>query len=260
MTDAASATDERLRIGLSGWSYPAWRQDFYAGVPQRRWLAHCASHFNSIEVNATFYRLLKSETYVRWRDETSDGFRFAIKGHRLVTHLHRLAEAGEAIGRQRDRTAGLGNKLAVVLWQLPASLHKDIDRLGAVAKDLGRWPAPRHAVEFRHPSWFDADVAACLTEYGITVCQSDAPKWPLWDAITTDLVYVRLHGHSRIYASSYSHDLLRVWAARAKAWLAEDRRVHIYFDNDAEGAAPKDALRLMQLCGLSRPEIAEATA
>jgi uncharacterized protein YecE (DUF72 family) len=103
------------------------------------------------------------------------------------------------------------------------------------------------AIEFRHPSWFDDDVAACLQDRGIAVCQSDSADWPLWDAVTTDLVYVRLHGHTVTYASGYSDRELRSWAGRVRRWRRERRDVHVYFDNDAWGYAPRDAVKLIDM-------------
>lgn len=195
-----------LRIGTSGWSYPGWRQGFYAGVAQRRWLGHCAEHFTALEVNATFYRLLKESTYERWRKETPDGFVFAVKGSRFITHVKRLNDVAEAVSLQRERTAGLGSKLRAVLWQMPQSLHKDMARLAGFAAALGAWPEARHALEFRHPSWFDDEVAGCLAAHRLAVCISDAASWPMWDRVSTDLVYVRLHGHERTYASAYDDE------------------------------------------------------
>jgi uncharacterized protein YecE (DUF72 family) len=241
------AAGPRPRIGTSGWSYPFWRAGFYAGVPQRRWLAHCAAHFTAIEVNATFYREVKAATLERWRDETPDDFVFAIKGHRYVTHVRRLKAPVEPVLRQRGAAAPLGAKLAAVVWQLPANFAKDMARLQGFLDVLARWPEARHAIEFRHESWFDDEVADALSRHRIANCISDAADWPLWDAVTTDLVYVRLHGHTETYASPYGERALRAWARQASGWLAEGREVHVYFDNDALGAAPYDAMRLLAL-------------
>lgn len=243
----------RAVIGTSGWSYPGWRGGFYRGVPQRSWLAHCAAHFTGIEVNATFYREVKEATLARWRDETPEDFAFAVKGHRYVTHVTRLKAPGAPVARQRDAVAALGPKLAVVLWQLPGTLHKDMDRLAGLMAALEAWPGVRHAVEFRDTSWFDDEVAAALAEARVASVVSDAADWPMWEAVTTDLVYVRLHGHTRTYASAYSGPALAAWADHARRWLGQGREVHVYFDNDAEGAAPYDALRLLELLGEKRP-------
>jgi uncharacterized protein YecE (DUF72 family) len=249
---ASALAERRLRVGLSGWSYPGWRDGFYDGVPRRRWLAHSASHFNGLEANATFYGGQKPETYARWRDETPDGFAFAVKGHRMVTHLKRLSDPAESIARQRRSLQPLAAKLSAVLWQLPESFRRDDRRLDGLLDGLGKeWPKMRHAIEFRHPSWFADEVAGRLQGAGVATCLSDSPRWPMWDAVTGGLAYVRLHGHSRLYRSRYAKASLDAWARRVRGWLREGCEVHVYFDNDAEGHAPWDALRLKGLLGAS---------
>lgn len=239
----------RTRIGTSGWNYPAWKDGFYAGIKQRDWLGFCAGRFTGIEVNATFYREMRETTFARWRDVTPGGFLFAIKGHRFITHRRLLAEPEEPLARQRGNAAALGKKLGAVLWQLPPRFAKDMARLERFLRALDGWPEARHALEFRHRSWFDAEVADMLGAYRAANCISDAASWPMWEAVTSDLVYVRLHGHERTYASSYDDAQLEAWAARARTWLTEGRDVHVYFDNDAEGAAPWNALRLLEMLG-----------
>lgn len=238
----------RAYIGTSGWNYDSWKESFYEGTPKKDWLAFCARRFTAIEVNATFYRLQSREIFARWRDATPKDFRFAIKGNRYLTHNKKLADPLDPIRLERARASGLGKKLAAVVWQLPENFHKHLDRLEGFARALARtWRPVRHAIEFRHPSWFDRDVAACLAHYGIANCQSDAADWPLWDAVTTDLVYVRLHGHEATYVSGYSEAQLAAWARKIRRWLAQGRDVHVYFDNDALGHAPFNALTLMEL-------------
>ena len=236
----------RLFIGTSGWNYPHWAR-FYAGIKRADWLRHYARHYDAVEVNATFYRLQNRPTFERWRSETPRHFRFCIKGNRFLTHSKKLKDPLEPITLERQRALGLGQKLAVVLWQLPGNLTKHIDRLRGFTEALQHWNEVRHAVEFRHPSWFDDEVADCLRQHRIANCQSDAADWPMWDVVTTDLVYVRLHGHTRTYQSAYSSRLLSQWALKISTWRRDGRSVHVYFDNDAEGAAPKDARRLMDL-------------
>jgi len=258
--EAVNDDQNGIRIGLSGWSNPAWRSGFYKGVPQRLWLAHCAAHFNTVEVNATFHRMLKQASYARWRAETPDSFVFAIKGNRVVTHFRLLKDPAAPIATQKDNSAALGNKLRVVLWQLPERLYKDIDRLASFARALAVWTGVRHAVEFRHDTWFDDETAGLLAEHGLAVCISDAADWPLWDRVTTNLVYIRLHGAECTYHSRYDDDALNSWAQRIKTWRDERRAVYVYFDNDAEGQAPYDALRLVDLLKLERPPAYAAEA
>jgi uncharacterized protein YecE (DUF72 family) len=239
----------RAWIGTSGWTYDFWREDFYAGIPRAQWLVHYARHFDAVEVNATFYHTLKPETFAHWREETPQRFRFAIKGTRYATHVKRLEVDAGVIDRARAPAAKLGPKLAVVVWQLPARLERDDARLARFFRRLARWKGPRHAIEFRHPSWFDAAVERALADAGIANVLSDAADWPMWDAVTADLAYARLHGHAATYVSAYGRRALAQWARRARQWLSEGREVHVYFDNTDAGHAVRDAAALRDLLG-----------
>ncbi len=234
-------------IGTSGWNYPGWKDTFYAGIAKKEWLNYCAKRFTGIEVNATFYGLQKFETFQKWRNITPKNFRFTIKGNKYVTHYRKLNGPEEPVRKERERASGLGEKLAVVVWQLPRNLKKNMAKLDFFADVLDGWTETRHTIEFRHSSWFDEEVADCLERHRIAVCMSDAADWPMWDKVTTDLVYVRLHGHTRTYVTAYDEEQLQFWAVRARNWLGEGRDVHVYFDNDAEGAAPFDAMRLLEM-------------
>jgi uncharacterized protein YecE (DUF72 family) len=234
----------RAWIGTSGWAYDEWGPRFYAQQPRARWLERYARAFDAVEVNATFYHLLGRATYVRWHAQTPANFRFAIKASRYLTHVRRLDFPLAALARQRDAARGLGRKLGVVLWQLPATLRADAALLERFLARLAGWDGVRHALEFRHPSWFDEAVRARLRRARVAVVQSDAADWPIWRAVSTNLVYVRLHGHRRTYVSPYAAATLGRWAERCRAWLAEGRQVHVYFDNTAQGQALRDATRL----------------
>ena len=234
-------------IGTSGWTYDAWRDGLYAGVPRKDWLAHYASNFNAVEVNGTFYHLLPRRTFEHWRSDTPGGFHFAIKSNRYLTHLKRLAFQRADLARERGAVSALGEKLAAVLWQLPAGLARDDALLERFAGRLAAWPGTRHAIEFRHPSWFCDEIAEQLSERRIAAVQSDSADWPMWTAVTTDFVYVRLHGNRRTYASAYGARGLAPWARRIRAWLAEGRTAHVYFDNTAFGHAVDDALALRRM-------------
>jgi uncharacterized protein YecE (DUF72 family) len=241
-----------IYVGPSGWSYPAWRKTpLLQGVPTRARLAHLSRVFNAVEVNGSHYKQIARETYAEWAAATPPEFRFAVKGHRFVTHWKRLSDCGDPIRRLREQTSGLGDRLAAVVWQLPAHFRCDLPRLDDFLGALAGWTETRHALELRHASWFTGEVRARLRAARVASCLSDAPDFPLWDAVTTDLVYVRLHGHTRKYASSYAKKSLRAWADRARAWAREGRDVHVYLDNDAEGAALANALALAQMLGVA---------
>lgn len=240
----------RAYVGTSGWSYDGWKDGFFEGVPKNRWLEHCAERFTGVEANGTFYRLQSERTFEKWIERTPDDFVFTAKGHRYVTHNKKLIDADETVATSRDNMRPLEKKLAVVVWQLPSRFARNVERLESFVRTLSRkWTSVRHSIEFRDASWFTDDVADLMGKHRLAVCQSDAADWPLWDAVTTDLVYVRLHGHTRTYASSYSSGSLDAWARKIRRWTREGRDVHVYFDNDAEGAAPYDALDLMERLG-----------
>ncbi len=236
-----------LYIGTSGWSYQHWKDCFYNGAPQKNWLKFYSTRFSAVEINGTFYRLQNQETFRRWFDETPETFKFALKANRYLTHNKKLLDPDASVLIEKNHALALQEKLAVVLWQLPAKLHKNLTRLNLFLQALQQWPEARHIVEFRHPSWFDDETADCLAEAGIANCLSDASNWPLWERITTDIVYIRLHGHIGTYASSYNSAELSQWAGRIPYWLEQRKQVHVYFDNDAECAAPFNALELKAL-------------
>lgn len=235
-------------IGTSGWSYEEWKDDFYRKVPRSRWLEHYGEQFGALEINATFYRLQSEGTLASWANRTPRDFVFCAKGHRYLTHMTGLKGAEAAVRRTRDNMQALGEKLRVVLWQFPASFQREMGVFGEFVEVLEReWSQVRHAVELRHPSWMDEEVAELLSEKRIGVCQADAPDFRLWDVVTTDFVYVRLHGHTRKYISSYRGELLEEWAEKLRGWRREGLDAYVFFDNTAEGAAPRDARRLREI-------------
>lgn len=240
-----------ISIGTSGWSYQHWQNCFYSGIAQKNWLKFYAERFSAVEINGTFYRLQSPATFNKWFDETPPNFRFAIKANRYLTHNKKLLDPQASILIEKNHAEALGEKLSVVLWQLPGLLKKDFPRLKGFIGALQQWPEVRHSIEFRHTSWFDDETAACLAQADIAVCLSDAETWPMWDRITANLVYIRLHGHTRTYASSYSKAELAYWAQRIARWINQGKEVHVYFDNTAECAAPFNALALRAILGIS---------
>ena len=201
----------------------------------------------------TFYRTPKISVMEKWRDETPSDFRFAVKAWRGITHSKRLQDVSESVRKLRTDLSPLMAKISAVLWQLPAGLHCDLDLLKRFATVLADWPDVPHAIEFRHKSWFDDPVRCCLENFGLANVLSHAGRWPMWDAVASSLVYVRLHGAPQTYASGYSDKDLTSWAVKIKRWLKEGRIVHVYFDNDADGHAPYDALSLREKI-LAKPQ------
>ncbi|MDD5462759.1 MAG: DUF72 domain-containing protein [Methylococcales bacterium] len=236
-----------VHVGISGWSYPPWKESFYKGIARKDWLKFYSEHFSAVEINGSFYRLQNPDTFKKWFVETPATFKFALKANRYLTHNKKLLDPLPSVLIERNHAEALGDKLAVVLWQLPGSLQKNLPRLNDFINALQQWREVRHSIEFRHASWFDDDTADCLAQAEIAVCLSDAQTWPMWDRVTSNLVYIRLHGHTQTYVSSYSEPELAYWAERIARWRSQGKEVHVYFDNTAECAAPFNALTLKEL-------------
>jgi uncharacterized protein YecE (DUF72 family) len=236
-----------VRIGCSGWMYDDWRGRLYPPQePKRRWLELYAQHFDTVEVNATFYRLARREAVAGWVSHTPDSFIFAVKASRYLTHVRRLGNVAEGIERFYEPLEPLAEsgRLGPVLWQLPENFHRDDER-------LHRWlellPPGRHTIEFRHPSWFAPEVLAALRRHQVALTIGDHPTRP-FQALepTASWTYVRFHYGSRGRRGNYSVTELRDWARRLAAW----RRSHdafVYFNNDWRGyaTANADTLRAM---------------
>jgi uncharacterized protein YecE (DUF72 family) len=238
-----------VRVGCSGWNYPHWRERVYPkGLPQRRWLAHYATLFDTVEVNNTFYRLPRRDAVAAWVDETPDGFVFAVKASRYLTHMKRLTDLGRGVERFYERIEPLvaSPKLGPVLWQLPETFRRDDERLGAVLEQL---PPGRHCFEFRHESWFTPAVYALLREHDVALVVGDHPERPFQThKLTAEWTFVRFHHGSRGRGGNYSERELETWQRRLAQWR---RRVEVfaYFNNDWEGYAVRNALRLESLLG-----------
>ena len=232
--------------------YRHWRGLLYPeGLPQRAWLPRYASYFDTVEMNATFYRLPTPEAVERWREIVPPGFTFAVKGSRYLTHLKRLLDADEGLRRFYAPIDRFGEKLGPVLWQLPPHMKPDLERLD---RFLSRVPAGRHAVEFRDPAWYTGETCAVLERHGAAFCEHDNVKRDP-PRLTGGFRYVRYHGTTGKYSGRYGRQALR---PRAADYLASARRgedVFVYFNNDLGGHAVRDALDLLGLLGVERPEL-----
>ncbi len=233
-----------VRIGCSGWNYADWRGPVYpASVPERRWLETYAQWFDTVEVNATFYRLPERKTVARWADATPAGFCFAVKSSRYLTHVKRLRELPAGIERFYERIDPLreADKLGPVLWQLPPHFRRDDDRL---ADALDVLPPGRHAFEFRDDTWFVDEVYELLRSHDAALVVADrAPRDPSPWVGTAGWSYLRFH-HGRARRGAYGRDALRMWAKRIDAVRGD---VYAYFNNDWEGFAVANARTLQRL-------------
>lgn len=236
-----------LLIGCSGFSYPHWRGCFYPGtLPQKEWFGYYCTCFASVELNVTFYRLPKPESFIRWRQESPCGFTFSVKGSRFITHVKRLIEPERPLARFFDGALLLGEKLRSVLWQFPPGFVCTISRLERFLQLLARYHV-RAALEFRHVSWCCEEVFALCREYGVALCMADWPDFIAELPRTADFVYLRRHGRGGSYGGCYSPDELTADAERIRGYLGEGRDVYIYFNNDAEGYAPRNAGELARI-------------
>lgn len=286
-----------IRIGISGWTYPPWRKVFYPeGLPQRRELEYASRAFTSIEINGTFYGLQKPASYRKWAAETPDDFVFSVKGNRFITHIRRLREVETPLANFfASGPLELGNKLGPFLWQLPPSFQYDPELLenffgllpqtGEEALELARHHSDfikeedfsegrsikrlRHALEVRHKSFENEEFIALLKKFHIALAVADtAGKWPFMEDLTSDFVYVRLHGDEKLYVSGYSEEALDRWARKVDRWAKggsprdarlqtpapeprkAGRDAYVYFDNDVKVHAPFDAMSLAKRLGV----------
>lgn len=235
-----------VHIGTSGWQYRHWAQTFYDGLPQARWLEHYAEHFETVELNNSFYNLPERRSFESWRERTPEGFRFAVKMSRFLTHIKKLNDPEEPVGRFLERAAGLGAKLGPVLLQLPPSLQASPERLDAV---LALFPKTvRVAVEFRHDSWYSEEVRELLNRHGAGLCLADSPvrKTPEWR--TTDWGFVRFHEGLATPRPCYGEDALNTWVERIRRLWKPEEEVFVYFNNDTRSCALRDAGTFAHLC------------
>jgi uncharacterized protein YecE (DUF72 family) len=237
---------ESTRIGCSGWSYGDWRGVLYPpGLPQSRWLECYASHFDTVEINATFYRLPAKKAVRNWAGRVPDDFVFAVKASRYLTHIRRLQGMKAGLNRFWARLEPLrsAGKLGPVLWQLPERFHRDEEVLG---KALAILPEARHCFEFRHASWFTPEVYSLLEQHGASLVLPHDARRPLPEAKPVGpLVYLRLHYGARGRDGNYSDRELETWRRRIAAWRSR-REVFVYLNNDWQGFAPRNALALRE--------------
>jgi uncharacterized protein YecE (DUF72 family) len=241
----AAAQLRPARVGCSGWNYRHWRGLVYPpGLPARRWLEHYATLFDTVEVNATFYRLPLPRTVAGWVERTPPGFVFAVKASRYLTHVRRLRDLAPGIERMSEALEPLirSPKLGPILWQLPGSFQRDDERLAAALEAL---PSGRHAFEFRHDSWFCKEVYALLREHGVALVVADSSQRPCQAReLTAPFTFVRLH-FGDLADGCYSERALAEWADRIGHWRgAVD--VYAYFNNDWAACAVRNALQLRE--------------
>jgi len=243
-----------IRIGTSGWVYGGWRGPFYPRtLPQRQWLQYYVEHFDTVELNATTYRLPTPAQVDTWSQAVPANFRYTVKLSRLITHRKEWPERVDRyIENYFDRMRGFDRrKLAQILVQFPPSLKRDDDRLDSLLSKLPR--DFRYVVEFRNASWMDEHVRDLLASHRVAFCIHDYPGLTVPSWVTSgQLAYVRLHGHTGLYEGSYPRRELTAWNEAILALAERAQDVYVYFNNDTDAAAPHDALILRQITALSK--------
>jgi uncharacterized protein YecE (DUF72 family) len=267
-----------IHIGISGWNYPPWRGVFYPkGLPHKRELQYVVEHMNSVEINGSFYSLQRRSSYESWYAQTRPGFAFSVKGSRFISHMKKLAGIETPLANfLASGVLALDDRMGPILWQLPPNFGFDAARLeaffellprttveaaefakghdervkhGALTEALSDRPL-RYALEIRHESFRNPEFFALARKHDFAVVVADtAGKWPLLEEVTTDFMYVRLHGDVELYASGYSDKALQTWARKIRRWKRTGD-VFVYFDNDIKVRAPFDAMALAEKLGV----------
>jgi uncharacterized protein YecE (DUF72 family) len=239
-----------LYIGTSGWIYGDWDGIFYPeNLQSKDKLQYFSSHFNTTEINYSFYHLPRPKTYENWYDQTPKNFVFAVKTSRYITHIKRLIDVKDAWKQFLKNTLHLKEKLGPVLFQFPPSFKvsdENIKRLKELLKLISKKKI-RFAFEFRHKSWCDEVVYDILKRFNIAWVIADSPNYPKAEAITADFAYIRMHGSTALFSSKYTNEELKTLAQKIRLWLKRGIDVYVYFNNDFHGFAVQNAKELLEL-------------
>ena len=230
-------------IGTSGWHYEHWRNRFYPEqLTKAKWLEFYATHFATVELNNSFYHLPSETAFANWRDSSPANFIFAVKVSRFITHIKRLKNTEEAVDKFITRAKILDQKLGPLLYQLPPNMHRNDDLLESFLSTLPQ--GMKHVFEFRHQSWLEEKVFDILRKYNMGLCVFDMPSISCPLTATADFAYVRFHGSTGLYFSCYSDEELADWVKRLADLASNLKALYIYFNNDAEAFAIRNALTL----------------
>jgi uncharacterized protein YecE (DUF72 family) len=232
-----------IHIGTSGWHYDHWEGIFYpGGMAKEDYLRFYSRRFQTAEINNSFYQMPKEKTLENWKDIVPEHFIFSVKASRYITHMKKLKDSRGPVSRFLKRIEALGNKLGPILFQLPPRWNVNLERLDAFLKNL---PAGfRYSFEFRDPSWCQERVYDLLAERGAAFCIYDFDRRQSPKEVTSDFVYIRLHGPDGPYKGKYGSSSLSGWAGAISAWAKEKKEIYCYFDNDQSGYAVQDASEL----------------
>lgn len=238
-----------IHIGTSGWNYDHWKGPFYPeDLPQEQWLKFYTEHFDTVEINNSFYQQPEKSTVLKWCDGVPDQFRFAVKANRYMTHMKKLNEPEDSVQKMADTFSEFGEKLGMILFQLPPKWNFNEERLRNFVNLL---PGDFHYVfEFRDKSWINETTYSILEENNIAFCIYHLSGYQSPLKVTADFVYVRLHGPvEEKYQGKYDEKYLSEWADKLKEWGKKGKDVYLYFNNDDQGFAVQNALKLKELTG-----------
>jgi len=237
---------ENVHVGTSGWHYKHWAGAFYPDdIRNKDYLAYYAQHFHTVEINNSFYRLPTAETLKAWRKTVPEGFKFAVKASRYITHMKKLKDPKEPLNTFLNRVDVLGDKLGPILFQLPPRWRFNPDRFYDFLEVL---PGDhRYAFEFRDTSWMNPAVYEAMDMFGAAFCIYDLAGYLSPKEVTADLIYVRLHGPEGAYKGKYTISALSGWAGAFSTWMDMGREVFCYFDNDEAAYAAQNALKLQEM-------------
>jgi len=235
-----------IHIGTSGWAYDHWRGPFYPEhLNSSRMLEHYAQRLGCVEINNTFYHLPAAHTLRHWSESTPDDFHFAVKASRYITHMKKLRDAETSVPVLLHRVSTLGGKLGPILFQLPPRWRFNATRLAGFLDGLS--PEFRYAFEFRDRSWINDHTCELLSRHRAAFCIYELDGFLAPQRVTSDFVYIRLHGPGAAYQVSYDERTLAGWAGRISTWARSGLAIHCYFDNDEHGYAVNNALHLQAL-------------
>ncbi len=237
---------EKIFIGTSGYNYKHWKGPFYPDdMSSDEWFDFYCQNFDAVEINNSFYQLPEKKTFQSWKDRSPDNFRFSVKASRYITHMKKLKDPKEPTGNFFKAVDGLDDKLEAVLFQLPPRWGFNKERLASFLKVL---PADfKYAFEFRDNSWWNDETYELLQKNNAAFCIFDLEGTLTPKMVTSDMVYIRLHGPGRAYEGEYDIKKLSGWAGALSSWSNTGRMVHCYFDNDQDGYAAKDAEKLRKM-------------
>lgn len=238
--------NEGIHIGTSGWHYAHWRGPFYpADLPPAKMLTWYAAHFDTVEINNSFYRLPTTEALQGWCHQTPADFCFAMKASRYITHNRKLKDPEQSSAKFLGQADILKRRLGPLLFQLPPGWKVNVERLEEFLRALPH--GHRYVFEFRNPTWNVAPVYNALRHHNAAYCIYELAGFQSPIEVTADFAYIRLHGPGNAYQGDYSKAGLRTWAKRIESWRKHLKHIYIYFDNDQSGFAPKNALQLQKM-------------